>query len=56
LIALEEYNADDRQISTVVRCRTVRLQPQIIADTEVIDEIGLENEKFMQVCGDAVGS
>jgi hypothetical protein len=27
---------------------TVRLRQQIIADTEIIDEICLENEKFMR--------
>jgi len=82
LIALEEYNADYRQIDfrgspltsagrvrermtrpdfghlnievtvddpkAYTRPWTVTLRQQIIADTEIIDEICLENEKFMR--------
>ena len=41
-----EVTVDDPKAYT--RPWTVRLQQQIIADTEIIDEICLENEKFMR--------
>jgi hypothetical protein len=41
-----EVTVDDSKAYT--RPWTVRLQQQIIADTEIIDEICLENEKFMR--------
>jgi hypothetical protein len=41
-----EVTVDDPKAYT--RPWTVRLQQQIIADTEIIDEVCLENEKFMR--------
>ena len=51
-----EHRGDGGRPEGYTRPWTVRLQQQIIADTEIIDEICLENEKFMRACADAVGS